>query len=175
MKDDSTLSHVILRQSPIIFITKIFFIEVLFFSGYLLSGAIIDYLSQLDKLKLLDMLSIDSLVFLVLLIIQMLLTLWVALQWSGLEYELTQGKLIQRHGIFSISEESFSLAHIESITINQNLLGRIFNFGSISLFSPLNKDDIFLTMIQNPYKYKSFLETNIGLDTNKAILIRREH
>ena len=46
-----------------------------------------------------------------------------------------------------------------SITLEQGLLGRIFNFGSLKLFDWALEENIHIYLIHSPLKYHHILET----------------
>jgi hypothetical protein len=50
------------------------------------------------------------------------------------------------------------MSNVETVTIEQGLLGRVFNFGTLAIFNPvLNQDCLYLEDIPNPHKYAKIL------------------
>ena len=67
-------------------------------------------------------------------------------------------KVVQRSGIISKHEKTNILTHVLSVTIHQSLLGRIFNYGNITV-DVMGQWDIDMRGIKNPRKAKEYLET----------------
>jgi hypothetical protein len=44
------------------------------------------------------------------------------------------------------------------MTISQNILQKIFNFGSIRLFNPVLKEEIYISNVPEPHKYGSIIQ-----------------
>ena len=66
-------------------------------------------------------------------------------------------KVVQREGIFMKREKTNILTTVLSVTVYQSFLGRIFNYGTISI-DVMGQWDIDMRGIKNPMKAKAFLE-----------------
>lgn len=86
-------------------------------------------------------------------------TLTIMLDWYSRYYILRPGEVVCRRGIITREEKTYLLKHVESITCNQNFWERLFNYGTISLYNPLLNQQIDLTAIKNPNKYKQAIES----------------
>ncbi|MCL4339231.1 PH domain-containing protein [Patescibacteria group bacterium] len=108
-------------------------------------------------------------VFIVLILFQIYGTLHMIFDWLGQHYEIKPGEIIFRYGIILHKEKRYTLQHIESISLNQGLIEKLMNYGTIRLYNPLLKQHIFIPAIKNPQKYiqliEKFLpETKTGTD-----------
>jgi uncharacterized membrane protein YdbT with pleckstrin-like domain len=92
---------------------------------------------------------------------ELFLVLQVVLNWTNEEYEIREGSVIHRKGIFRLREEIFTLRNLASSRISQNFFGKLFNFGTITLSSPLLKQDVYLINIHDPKKIITSLEDNL--------------
>ena len=63
----------------------------------------------------------------------LLLLLWAWLVCRTTEIAITNKRIISKRGIISRSTMELRLDKIESIKVDQGMLGRIFNFGSITI------------------------------------------
>ena len=66
-------------------------------------------------------------------------------------------KVVQREGIFSKREHTNILTTVLSVTVYQSFIGRIFNYGTISI-DVMGQWDIDMRGIKDPMKAKAFLE-----------------
>lgn len=87
--------------------------------------------------------------------------IYVIVTWLEEYYELTPTEVIHKKGFLFRQEERYTLDHIGSITIEQGLFGRIFNFGSLKLFDWALEENIYIYLIHSPRKYHNILETLI--------------
>jgi len=151
-----------IRQSPFVLISKLLFIEIIIFSIY--------NLMRLPKILFFDDLSANVIWqlsigsywgFFILSLIQILGIVMVSLQWSNEYYILKNNELLHRRGTFNLKEETFSLKNVQALTVNQTFLGKLFNYGSISFFSPVLKQEHHISNISNPVDFKNAIDGNM--------------
>ncbi len=165
------------RKSHIILILRLFVLELVLVTLYLIV--------RIPKLIVLPSLN-DSptsqvfnyfglLYFLLLSVIELLLVLQITLDWSNEQYEIRQESLVHRRGIFNLKEQNYTLRNLGSANIYQNFIGKLLNYGTVIISSPILKNDIVLADIHNPQKIVSFLEHNIDESNVKtANIIHRK-
>jgi uncharacterized membrane protein YdbT with pleckstrin-like domain len=90
-------------------------------------------------------------VSLVVLFLYALLILFITLDWITSYYILDGKSVITHSGIILSKEGSYDMAGIESVEISQGLFGKIFNFGTLTLFNPILKRDLKLKYVPDPY------------------------
>lgn len=66
-------------------------------------------------------------------------------------------KVVQRSGILSKHEKTNILTHVLSVSVHQTFIGRIFNYGNITV-DVMGQWDIDMRGIKNPRKAKEYLE-----------------
>lgn len=91
-------------------------------------------------------------------IVQICLSSWAVLQWINDYYELTPKLLVHRKGVIWRKIEKYPMEHIRYVTINYGLLGRLLNFGTITLYDMRRIRYTELYLIHNPNKYLEVLE-----------------
>ncbi|MBI4836396.1 MAG: PH domain-containing protein [Candidatus Abawacabacteria bacterium] len=62
------------------------------------------------------------------------------LEWYNKCFFIQQDELIYHAGVFNHTELNFSLGRIQSISLSQGLLGRIFGFGTLRVFFHLGEE-----------------------------------
>ena len=99
-----------------------------------------------------------SIFFGILVFLKILLTIFLVLVWLNEYYEITSKLIYHRSGVIFETEKKFPLSHIGSIRVYQGIFGKIFNFGTISLYDPRRnkQDDMYL--IHNPMRYATIIE-----------------
>lgn len=106
-------------------------------------------------------------------IFQLALIAYITLDWTNHEYEIRDGAIIHRHGIFYRKEEIYSLRNLGSAVISQSLLGRLFNFGSIHAYSPILKQDVHMLLVHNPQDIVHHIQDDVEHTGGKHEVIRR--
>ena len=79
----------------------------------------------------------------------------IALKAESIEFY--DQKVVQRSGILAKQERQSLLTNITSVSVNQSLWGRIFNYGNVQV-DLIGKWDINTNGVANPHKLKDFLE-----------------
>ncbi len=95
-------------------------------------------------------------------------------RWLEEYYEISDHSIMHRKGFLFKKEEEISFKHIRAVKLEQGLLGRILNFGTIVLHDWDMRRDFILYQIHNPNRYKQVLVDLIpNVDVDKITL--REH
>lgn len=170
------VTHVTIRQSISVLLLRLVLLEILAATGVVLfhtliiSTNITDIAHNLNS----DFNVFSVPVFLLFVLIKTFLMIFVIFQWLEEYYEITPNEVIYRRGLIFRKEEQNRLEHLGSLEINQSLLGRIFNFGTIKLFNMTSKKDVLLYLIHNPMKYHHILQTLLP-ESDKGKRVFREH
>lgn len=152
-----SVTHINIRQSIFFLLLKLLvldmfavFIILLFFSS--LSAPFIS-----DSVKL-QIISHNLLFFLLLGFLKIFITLFVVLQWLNAYYEIWPNSIVYKKGIIWKKEEKFPFGHIRSIKIEQGAFGRLFTYGTLSLYDYSLRRYATLYLIHNPIKYFHILD-----------------
>ena len=77
------------------------------------------------------------------------------------EFGITNKRLIIKTGIFSRKTLELNLSKIESVNVNQSILGRILGYGSLGVIGTGGTSENFLS-IKNPLEFRrKFQEVSI--------------
>ena len=82
------------------------------------------------------------------LLVQLIVVIYLFLKWSSISYHFDGQELLRKTGIFFQKVQSFDIYNLDSISFHQTLLGRLFNYGNISLHFSNKK--FLLKQIPNP-------------------------
>ncbi len=101
------------------------------------------------------------LIFVLLIFIDMFLIIYTILSWSRTYYVIEKAEVRIIYGIFSKNEKAFALMHAQEVTVHKGLLGNLFNFGTVEIFSPSLKDRVYLLNIANPDECVSVIKEKL--------------
>lgn len=174
----TTHSLSLIRQTPIVLLVRLLFLEFLISIFYvvlripkLLIGSGIDQ----SLLSDLNLVTLGAFIFLS--VVQMILITMVSLGWANEYYVIKSDGVLHRRGVLTLKEETFSLTNIEALTVEQDIWGRLFNFGSIRFFSPVLKQEYSISNISNPINVKSVIENIVSdskaLRTGEKIIMKK--
>lgn len=175
MSEEFIDEHIIVKQSAFFLVSRLIILELLFFFSYLASSFVLDYFELADKLRLLTTFSIDLIIFICLLLIQIGFTIYITLAWARSEYEIIPGRIIARGGILSANEEIYNLEHVNSVKIHQSFFGKLFKFGTIEMNNPVQQNNIFLYLIPDPFKYKSYITKMRSSKITTPLIIQKDN
>ncbi len=167
-----TVSHINIRQSISILLLKLILLDVIAaalfiaFRTTLLSTQISNDFPYIDFYA--------SRVFLLSVVLKSLLTIFIVLRWINEYYEIYPNSVSHKSGIIWVKKEQFTLRDIQSVRIEQGLIGKILNYGNLSLFDWKMRKHEHLYNIHNPMKYLRVIETLLPkFDEEKSIIRER--
>jgi membrane protein YdbS with pleckstrin-like domain len=152
-KSTFEVTHVNIRTSIILVILKIMLIDMLAVFAYLgffwiiSSGNLTNSASSL-------LISNSYFYF-----IKLIATLYIIIQWLNEYYEITPSQIIYRRGILWRRVDVYNYNHIRSIGIQQSFIGKILDYGSLSIFDRGVYKYYFLNFIHNPHRYFKILHS----------------
>ncbi len=170
------VTHVTIRQSIIILLVRLVVLEMLaavgvvIFHALIISTNITDIVNYVNS----EIILFNTSLFLFLIFLKTCVMIFIIIQWLNQYYEITPKEIIFKRGFIFKKEERNTLDHLGSIEVDQGLLGRIFNFGTIKLFNWATEKNFPLYLIHNPMKYHFILQTLLP-EADKKKKVFREH
>lgn len=151
------------RKSHIVLIIRLIVLELILACVYLVmripKSIIFPSFSILSDNQLLNIIGVVY--FIALSIIELIFVLQITLDWSSEQFEIREQSLVHRKGIFRPKQQTYTLRNLGSANIYQGLVGKMLNYGTITITSPILKNDIVLPDIHNPQRIVTSLEDNI--------------
>ena len=82
---------------------------------------------------------------------------------ASVGYRLTTHRLFTETGVLSRDLNEIELVRVDDVSVHQNFIQRIFNVGTITVFSPHDQTDPRLTMvgIENPIEVKELIRNHV--------------
>lgn len=156
MVQERPLSKLVLRESIFLIIVRlvsteiIFGILLLFFS--LFSSFVNSYIDT----------SSFSFIYFVIDFIAFIINVWIvmmiATKWTTEYAEISQDGVVKHSGIFNKKEQKYACSFIEGVKLEQSFFGSIFNYGTIELYDPALKEQVFLYNIKSPRKNSEIIQ-----------------
>jgi uncharacterized membrane protein YdbT with pleckstrin-like domain len=85
------------------------------------------------------------------------IAIWHWLYWKNIEQAVTSKRVIHKYGIVSRKTKEMRINAIESITIKQGIIGRIFGFGTVTV-TGRGAGDVDLKWMKDPMMVKRDIE-----------------
>jgi hypothetical protein len=167
------ITHVTIRQSIFFLVMKLITLEALAALGVIVFHALLFSASVRTNING-ELILFNVPLFVILVIAKTSLMIFIIIQWLDEYYEITTKEVIHRKGLIFKKEERHKLDHLGLLKIEQGLLGRIFNYGTLRLYNWALDKDVFLYLIHNPKKHHHILQSLLPTaDEEKEIF--REH
>lgn len=99
--------------------------------------------------------------FLILVITKILIGIYVIMEWINEYYEIWPNIILHKSGFIFKNEDRHPLTHLRSIKVEQGFLGKIFGYGTITIYDWYLKKYTSLYLIHNPIKYFNIIESLI--------------
>lgn len=167
------VSHLTIRESITFLVLRLLGLEaiaaigIIVFHNLILSPAVRDTVGP-------QLIVFNIPLFVLLVFLKIILMIFIIVQWLNEYYEITPKEIIHKKGLIFRKEEKYKLEHLGALKINQNVIGRIFNYGSLKLYNLALRKDVSLYLIHNPRKYHHVLESILpAADEEKKVF--REH
>lgn len=171
------VTHVNVRQSIVFLFTKLIALDILAtFVALIFFSPLTFPLPTEVKTQII---SYNIWYFGFLLLVKILLTLFIVLEWLNEYYEITPTKIFHRRGIIWRKEDVNDISgdrssRITAIGIQQSILGRVFNYGTLFFYDRGVYKYYYMHYIHNPLRYLEILHHLLpNADVEKDIV--REH
>ena len=98
-----------------------------------------------------------AIAFFVVILINVIYIIWQLVGWYSVEYTLTDSKIIIKSGVLSSKKNYMPYATIQDINTSQSVLAKLFNVGSVSIFSAYDSNQMELKNISNPSEVEEII------------------
>lgn len=98
-----------------------------------------------------------AIAFFAVILITVIYIIWQLIGWYSMEYTLTESKIIIKSGVLSTKKNYMPYATIQDINTSQSILARLFNVGSVSVFSAYDNNQMVLENIFNPSEVEEII------------------
>lgn len=155
-KKNNQLYSYVERQSPVLLVGRIVTSEIVIMVLHYFVRFILDQIFLYLNLK--TPLFVISIEVILIQILNLYILLLAILTWLNKQYIFKPKEVVIKTGILSTKSTTYEIANLQSMSISQNFIQKIFNFGSIKLFNPVLKEEIYISDIPNPHKYGEIIQ-----------------
>ena len=170
MVDQRNISKtLIIRKSTIVMLLRVILFELLSGVLYVLLRIGLQLIDiQFDsELSLTPIALFKSFLFMT---AEITIAVYVILHWLSNYYALSSKEITYVTGMVSKRENSYSLANVQSVSFEQGLVGRILNYGTVKIFSPVLKQELYMTEVSNPRQIVDHVKDLLIVDKMNFIL-----
>lgn len=103
-----------------------------------------------------------AIAFFLLILIDVIYIIWQLVGWYSKEYILTDSKIIIKSGVLSTKKNYMPYGTIQDLNTSQSIFAKIFNIGSIKVFSAYDNNLLELKNISNPSEVEDIIFSQIN-------------
>ena len=163
----------IIKRSITLFVFRVILLELFFELIYLTWRTLVHFFPF--SIETTISLNIVSIIFFIILItiIQNIILIYIALRWANNYYELKEDEVIQITGIISKTKKAYPVSDIQSITLQQGFMGRLFNYGNISFYIPTLGHDLNFNEVSDPQEFIELIKNAQPKDSTGKFVFKR--
>ncbi len=165
--EKSGVGKIVLRESIVLIVIRIIFTEVIFGLSLFLLNILFSYLGTYTEINY--PLSLYLIIFAMGFLINIGLVILITLKWNSEYTEVSKEGVIKHSGILHRKEQKYACNFVEASKLEQSFLGMLLNYGTIELYDPALKEQVYLLNITNPKKYSKIIEGIVSKQTDKSM------
>lgn len=165
--EEPKIEKIILRESIVIILFRLISTEAIFGLSIFLLSILFPYLSPITNTT--DFSGLYFIVLTVGFLINIGIVILIALKWNSEYAEVSKDGIIKHSGILHRKEQKYACNFIEGAKLEQSLLGLLFNYGTIELYDPALKEQVYLLNIANPKRYSEAVQNIVSKQKNKPM------
>ena len=131
-----------------------------------ISGPIIQFIGNMQVYLIsyirLPLTRFAAIAVFVVILVDILYIIWQIIGWYSKEYILTDSKIIVKSGVVLTSKNYMPYSTIQDINTSQSIFARLFNVGSVSVYSAYDNNQIALENISEPSKVEEIIFSNMN-------------
>ena len=144
-----SLNHINFRTSIVLLVRKLLLVE----TGELFLFTLIRFIFSLGPRAIyLDFLTAEFSIFVLFILIKSIISAYFIFSWVNDYYELTPTSITHWRGIFFRRQQKYLFSQLKSLALDQSLLGKWWNYGTIVLFDQKLRGHFYLEFVHNPLK-----------------------
>jgi membrane protein YdbS with pleckstrin-like domain len=152
---DQKFDEIIVRKSIIVFFARFITLHVIHLIFLLVIYA---FFVLVSGSALMEDLLLMLFIFICTSSVVVMLSVYIYARWKAHFYTVFPHAIVEKKGVFHKIEKSFACNRIESVSLRESFLGRMCNFGSVSLYDALLEKNIYLTNVDSPEKISDTLK-----------------
>jgi len=90
--------------------------------------------------------------------VEMIVLFYAVIRWHNHYNMLRSDRILTSRGVFLRRQRLFAIKNIESISVRQGIIGKIFNFGTLHLYAPTLNHQIKMLGVNDPCHKEKIIE-----------------
>jgi len=150
-----------IKQSSVMLAFLLFVLMFIFDLAYVLVAALGDTLGTSNGIVLFNLVQFDTIILVTLIFIQIIIALIIVVRWHNDYWIYEKNKLTHFYGFTGKREIEYLLKNVISITYEQSIFGRIFDYGDVMINDYFTKKVIIISGASSPVDLVRQLEIDI--------------
>jgi len=99
------------------------------------------------------------------------------MKWAGTSYVIKDDEIVVQEGLFNIKQKIYPLEGHEEVKIYRSLFGKLFDYGTLSIYQPVLQKYITLDNIQDPDLFAEVIrqtKSKEALASKQVVFSRRK-
>lgn len=165
--DERANERVLYKTKPnmILGSKKAIFGVVLLVIIFMVSSTLIKFIGKMQVYLIsqiqLPLTQYAAIAFFVAILAVILYIIWQLIKWYSTEYTLTDTRIIIKSGILSTKKNYMPYSTIQDVNSTQSIFARLFDVGTVSVFSAYDNNLMSLENISNPSKVEEIIFSNM--------------
>lgn len=152
-----TLTHLNVRQSIVILLTKLIVNDLLLAVTVIGFYLVITQGEQYYR-AIITSTTLFLWIFILIGLLKISISIYIVLQWLNEYYEITPEAVIHKRGIINRKSEKYGLDKVRRISVHDTFLGEICNFATLTLYDVRLNKSLDMYLIHNPDRYAKILQ-----------------
>lgn len=163
--------HQLVRRSTAVLLFKIVLAELLAEIIYLSISALLSFSTLNSTTVNVDALRIATNLIMTMVAVGLFAT--IILNWVNEGITIDDEEIAHKRGVLKSSVSTYPYTNIQRVTVEQSVIGKLFNFGTINLYTPLLGQDLVFHEMPNPHELAAEIKQKLNKPDREQFLIRR--
>lgn len=102
-----------------------------------------------------------AIAFFVVILINVIYIIWQLVGWYSIEYTLTDTRIMIKSGVLSTKKNYMPYGTIQDVNTSQSIIAKLFNVGSVSVYSAYDNNQMELKNISRPSEIEEIIFSKI--------------
>ncbi len=165
--EESEIGKMVLRESIVVIIIRLIFTEAIFGLSLFLLSVLFSYLSS--NINTVDLSSLYFTTLIGIFLVNIVIVIFITLRWNSEYAEISREGVIKHSGILTRKEQKYACNFVEAAKLEQSFLGLLLNYGTIELYDPALKEQVYLLNVANPKKYSEAIQNIVSREKDKPM------
>lgn len=165
--EERELGKIILRESTALIIIRLISTEAIFGLAFFLLNLLFSYLNPFTNT--IDLSGLYLLILVGAFFINIGIVILIVLKWNFEYTEVSREGVVKHSGILQRKEQKYACNFVEGAKVEQSFSGLLFNYGTIELYDPALKEQVYLLNVADPKKYSKAIQDIVSKEKNKPM------